>query len=61
MPQALNYAGVAKLLHFWKQPPHTCVAGLLHSIYSTEMFPSVPTFSIFLAAYFDQPHQVAWF
>jgi hypothetical protein len=34
--------GVANLLKQWKQPPTICVAGLLHSIYSTEMFPWVP-------------------
>jgi hypothetical protein len=32
-------SGVANLLKQWEQPLSLCVAGLLHSLYSTEMFP----------------------
>ena len=31
--------GVANLLEAWGQPEEICMAGLLHSVYSTEMFP----------------------
>ena len=34
-----HIVGVANLLGAWGQPVDICLAGLLHSVYSTEMFP----------------------
>ena len=34
-----HIAGVANILGAWEQPPDLCLAGLLHSVYSTEMYP----------------------
>jgi hypothetical protein len=31
--------GVAGILEAWQQPPEIVLAGLLHSVYSTEMYP----------------------
>ena len=31
--------GVAGILEAWQQPPELVLAGLLHSVYSTEMYP----------------------
>jgi len=33
-----HLCGVYKVLRAWKQPEHLCVAGMFHSIYSTERF-----------------------
>jgi len=34
-----HIAGVANILGAWEQPVDICLAGLIHSVYSTEMFP----------------------
>ena len=38
-PFSHHIEGVADLLGCWCQPEEICLAGLLHSVYSTEMFP----------------------